>query len=110
MKEAEKSLASKTEVSNALDLRNENSRNKIEQLQPFDSLVNVISKMMEHKIIYYFSQFINIKMLTSSSSVTVWKSKDLSNESTEPPSTSNNILNRAIYYNSTKIHIKCHES
>ena len=53
MKEAAKSIVSKTEVNNALDLGDKNKKKlkKFKHLIQVMSLVNVILKMMERKTI-----------------------------------------------------------
>ena len=46
-------------------------------------------------------------MFASSSAITAWNSKGLSNESIKPPATSDNSLNPATHYNdSAKIRVK----
>ena len=49
-------------------------------------------------------------MLANSSTVIVWKPKDLSNESIKLPATSDNSLNQDIYNDSAKISVKFDKS
>ena len=49
-------------------------------------------------------------MLANSSTVIVWKPKDLSNESIKLPATSDNSLNQDIYNDSAKIWVKFDKS
>ena len=65
--------------------------------------MKVILKMMIHKIVSCFSQFLDIlKQL-----LTAWKSKGLFDKNIKPLSTSNNSLNPGInYFDNFKIRVK----
>ena len=75
---------------------------KLEALDSSISLVKIILKMMELKIIQYSNQFINFKKTANSNHLSSWKSTGLFDKSTKPPTTSINGLAPALNHIDTK--------
>ena len=102
---------SKTEVKNALDLRNKNGRKQknFEYLIQVISLVKVISIMMQNCVAFQ-PVFKYFKMPTNSSAIIAQKSKSLSEESIKPCATSNNSLAPEMTFSCSKTRIKFYKS
>ena len=69
-------------------------------------MAKVILKMMVLKIIYQAVSKYFKTVSANDSNILSWKSKELSDESIKPPSTSNKMLNPSLDYVGTKIRVK----
>ena len=59
-------------------------------------LVKATFSMMEYNFTWYFNHFITLKTLSNSEEVISWKSKGLSAEKLNTPTTTNNSLSQTI--------------